>query len=229
MSDLQQLKHQKTQLEKDIESLQEMYNQEVDEQKEFEWQASIDAKKIELDHMNQRIYKTQSEIQSRFLNNMFRKRSIDAKESSVYNDAKKDAESIAFAIIAIPTEEIASYFSTPKLIITPDIINSGKVHPRKFIHRWYIEVDGDKNIIPLSPGIQIPQRQCKSTRKYIDVQFKLDRVLMNPNFQNACRNYYKQYGIEIKISKDTNYHKRKRLWICLRVTKGTIYFPSHQN
>ncbi len=221
---IKQLQEQKNALEKEIESLQNLYNQEVDEEKEQLWKMNIDAKKIELDHINQRIYKTQSEIRSQFMNNMFRKRSIDAKESAIYNQAKKDAEATAFAIIAIPTEEIADFFSTPKLIITPDIINSGRVRPKKFIHRWYIEVSKEKNIIPLSPGITIPKKKING--KYVDQRFFLDRILMNHKFQKTCQNYYNQYGIEIKISKDTNYHNKKRIWICLRVVNGMIYFSN---
>jgi hypothetical protein len=212
---MDQLKSSCKSLEIDLQHLREQYNQETDEEKEIQWSQMIEAKEKQLEHIKNDLFKQQQEIKNQFMNNIFRKRSLNMDE---FNIAKKDAEDTAFKIITASPNDIAQFFSTR----TKNIVAEGIVRPNKFIHSWFYPIK-TQNIIPLSPGISPPQTRQKDGT-YRETEFKMDRILIDKQFIQRCKEYYDSFGIDLTISKDKEYNRRKRFWITLKIKNGYLNF-----
>lgn len=218
-SGLEILREKEKSLKNDIDSLTKFYNNEEDEEQEKILLGQLNTKKGELKQVENRIYKIKETIKNDFMANIFKTRIIDGNESEIYNIARQDAEDTVYNLITANPEEIAHFFSTRY----QTIVANGNVRPKKFIHRWFIPVNKDRNIIPLSPNIETPQRRSRDG-KFRDTEFKLDRILCNHLFIKKCQNYYSQFGIELTITKDKEFYKKKRIWIQLKIKDGILYF-----
>jgi hypothetical protein len=142
-----------------------------------------------------------------------------------FHFAKKDAENRVFSIVALPVEEIAQCFSTSSFFIDPW---QGPVRPPKFVYSWYHDLRiKENNLIPLSPGIEIPKKRDPKTGQVKNIDFLVSFFYSDSNFLEMCQNYYKSFGISISIKKDKKYNKK--WWIKLKVDnpENKILFPSY--
>lgn len=220
--DLQQLRKQKETLTSEIIQLKEHSLQATSEEEEKSWESAIESKEIHLNNITTEIVRLQGELKQQFLNDIFHKRSHNTQENEKLKIAKEDAEQTAFNIIILSPEEIANFFSTRYHKIEYE--KGTRVFPKKFSYVWFYPVNQRKlNVIPLSPGIEIPQRKVNSG-EYKDILFTMEKFFKDRKFVTKCKEYYKQFNINLDISRDKNY-KKKKYWIHLNLNNnGFIQF-----
>lgn len=136
-----------------------------------------------------------------------------------FNVAKADAESRVFHIVALPADEIAYCFSTSNLQIVPAW---GNVRPYKLVYMWNHDLrKRENNIIPLSPGIEVPTKKDPVTGEVKDIHFMISFFYSDPKFIEKCTEYYKAFGITFSLTKDKKINNK--FYIKLVVEKELIF------
>lgn len=214
---LKELRDQKLSLEKEIISLRENSLHDMNESED--WIPLIQSKELMISNIKKEICKLQSTLKQEFLKDIHHRRSKNAQEVDVFKIALKDAEETAYNIVTLNPEDIAHFFSTKYQIIEP----KGSVRPtNKFYYQWFFPLD-HRNIIPLSPGIEIPQRVDRNGMVK-DVIFTMERFFKNKKFVQKCKDYYNIFNLNLDIFRDKNY-KLRRYWIKIYLKNdGVIYF-----
>ena len=143
-------------------------------------------------------------------------------QNKVYNIARRDAEKTIMGIFIMDNEEIASMFSTDTFFINHE---RGPVKPPKMVVSWPHIIRGrENNIIPLSPGIQIPKRFDTVKKQTVDHIFTLSSFFKNPKFISRVNEHYSPLGLDLNVKQDKKY--KNKWWITLRVISidGKINF-----
>ncbi len=216
----EQLESQKRLLIQELKIIEDSHLNETDDEMELLLEEQIRSKEIEIDKLSKQIHGIQSEIKRRFMNNAFNIRKKNSPISNTYKIACKDAEDTVFDMVAVPSETIAFFFSTGDNII--DCTQFGDVLPSKLSYSWFLNLfKRENNVIPLSPGIETPQKQL-SNGNFVNVTFFVEYFLNNKTFIKRCRDYYKNYFIDFIIKKDKK--KKKHYTIILNVSPSGIRF-----
>lgn len=144
-------------------------------------------------------------------------------KNKTYNIARKDAENTIMGIFILDNDEIASMFSTDTFFINHE---KGPVKPQKMLVSWPHIIRGrENNIIPLSPGIQIPKRFDTVKKQTVDHIFTLSSFFKNPKFISKVNEHYSPLGLDLNVKQDKKY--KNKWWISLRVISidNKIQFP----
>lgn len=218
--ELKQYRNTKDELEREIKDLNTKLLNEIDKENEITWEYTLEAKNLELNKINDKIYEYQKKIKDRFLNNILKKQSKSIiQDSDVFKKAKEDAEYTAFIIVAKQPEDIATFFSTKDCNIR---VSDKVVYPNRFTYYWDISVRyRSENVIPLSPGIEIPQKRMRDGN-YKDIFFTLTWFFTNNEFINKCKTYYNQFNLNMEITKHKNFTYKKSFWIQLSLKKDGL-------
>lgn len=188
-----------------------------------------------LERLKNRIEKyklVEAEKRMESINNFMKKaqkrRTNNNKESKIiFDKARKDAEDRVFSVLAMDKGDIADCFSTPDLYIDP---TRGSVRPRKFIYSWFQDLrKRENNVIPLSPGIEVPKKIDKEKGIIKNIDFQISFFLQNEQFIERCKKYYRCFGLEFIVQKDNKI--RNKWWIKLRVDnpEKKIFFLSEED
>lgn len=200
-----ELEKTKNSIKEELKQLKDKHLLETDPEIEILMEDQIQSKELELDKITKQLHSIQSEIKNRFMNNAFNVRKKNSSISNVYKIARKDAEDTVFDMVAVPPETIAFFFSVPGHTI--DCTHIGDVLPSKLSYSWYLNLSKrENNVIPLSPGIETPERQLPDGN-FRNVTFYVDYFLDNKAFLKRCEEYYKKYFLKFIVKKDK---KRKR-------------------
>lgn len=150
-----------------------------------------------------------------------RKQSMLDDTTKVFNIAKRDASDRVMEIIILEDDEIASMFSTSCHKIE---YGKGPQFPTNSFVTWPHIIKGyQNNIIPLSPGIEIPKKFDQTTKTYKDYNFTLSSFFRNPKFIQLVNKHYNKLGLSMGITQDKKF---KNKWhIRLNLLGDSIKFP----
>lgn len=213
-------------LNKEIQSLRQQIVDTDDTESEKGFQDMLCSKELELKKVMVKLYQLKDEFKKKRLKNIQnnrRKNTVFSQKKDIMTKARKDAYDTAFKAVAVEPEEIALLFSTDQNII--EYVPGRLVRPTKFAYKWFHDVSTrDKNIIPLSPGICIPQKYSEKHKKVIPIHFYFSYFFNDDEFIKQCSEYYHSYGIDFTLKKDIC-PKKQRYWIELKLKQeGYIYF-----
>ena len=213
-------------LQKNIASVENTILNDDDDCEESSWRLMKKAYEEQLEQKKKELVTIENEKINNFIKKATNNRRRSNKDNrKTFHFAKKDAESRVFSIIALPVEEIAQCFSTSSFFIDPW---QGPVRPPKFVYSWYHDLrKRENNLIPLSPGIEVPKKRDVKTGQVRDIQFLISFFYSDPKFLEMCQSYYKPFGITITIKKDKKYNRK--WWIKLKVDnpENKILFPQY--
>ena len=216
--DIEKLLDEKEKIKKDLSTLKDKLIEEENEDMELIWKDQIDSKEIILGEIMDKIFKIQESKKNKFLNNISNKRNKNSLNTNLFKIAKKDAENILFSAIAAPPTDICNLFSTNDNIIK--YIQGANVRSNKICYKWYHDVTKrDDNIIPPSPGIEIP-RKTMSDGRTRPIYFLAERFYRDEQFIKRCTDYYKQFNINFSIKTDKG--NKKKFWIYLNLNPDCL-------
>lgn len=181
---------------------------------------SLKAKEKILEGIQNEIDRNKTTIRQEKLTQMKKIRG-QHRDKRKYEIAELDAKEFVFYALCSTGPEIANYFSNSNRII--EYKEGTTVFPDKLSHKWYHDVSRtSNNIIPLSPGIEVPQRMVKNELR--DVQFFFSNLYKDKKLIEDCKNYYKnRFSLDFTIEEDKG--KYKKFWMQIKVgDQGVITF-----
>ena len=215
-------------LQKNIDSVENTILNDDDDCEESSWRLMKKGYEEQLEQKKEELIMIEKEKIDTFLKKASNNRRRSDKDNrKTFHFAKKDAENRVFSIVALPVEEIAQCFSTSSFFIDPW---KGPVRPPKFVYSWYHDLRRkDNNLIPLSPGIEVPKKRDTKTGLVRDIQFLISFFYSDPKFLEMCQDYYKPFGITITIKQDKKFNRK--WWIKLKIDnpENKILFPQYNH
>jgi len=151
-------------LQQNIISVENTILKDDDDCEESSWRMMKKAYEEQLEQKKKELLQYEEELINDFMKKATNNRRRSNKDNrKTFHFAKKDAENRVFSIVALPVEEIAQCFSTSSFFIDPW---QGPVRPPKFVYSWYHDLRmREHNLIPLSPGIEVPKKETQKLDK----------------------------------------------------------------
>lgn len=220
---LAKMRRRKEELSNDIKSLEDKLLDDDNTENEKSWESMIEGLKKELEKVDEDIKIEEQKRVDDFMKNTIKiRRQINKDDRKVFQIAKKDAEDRIYEFITFPPQLIAECFSTHEITLEHD---KGDVVPPKLVFSWFHDLrKKSDNVIPLSPGLQVPRKKDLKTGEMKDIQFLISLFYRDKKFINRCKKYYDKFGLDISINEDKK--AKGKWWIRLKVlnNEGKIKF-----
>lgn len=195
----------------EIKNLDEEILNEDDEPAKLE--AIMDILKKYRDHLIIMESQLRQESINEFMNKATKQRTQAIRNDSnkIFNIARSDAEQRAASIFLLDQDEIRNMFQMSK----------------KFVSWSHIIRNRDEDIIPLTPGVAIPERFNQKTKQMEDYVFRLSSLFRNPNprFMKIINDHYHPMGLDLTITQDAKY--KNKWWIRLQCHNSEIIFGAN--
>lgn len=220
MEEITRCQDLRDELQKELQTIKQQIIDTDDPELEQTYKDILESKEVEHRKLMVHLYQLKDEFKKKKLQNITKNRRKNALSANkeMMSIAHNDACKTAYNCIVIDPEEIALLFNVE--------YNQGQcVRPSKFVYKWFHDVSTrENNIIPLSPGVAIPQKYCEKRKKVIPVCFYFSYFFNDQEFLQKCTEYYHSFGIDFSLKKD-NSPKKNRYWIELKLKdSGMIFF-----
>ncbi len=220
---LEEMKKGLIKLNKEIATVEDTILNDDDDHEESPWRLmkkGLEDQAIELD---EKIRKESLKLVDNFVQRASSNRIRSNKDTrKVFGLAKRDAEDRVFSIVVMSDNDIAQCFSTNSFFIDP---TKGPVRPPKFNYSWYHDLKRrENNLIPLSPGIEVPKKRDPKSGEVKDINFMVSFFYSDKRFLERCKEYYRSYGLSLDISKDKKIRHKWWIKLCVDNEEGKILF-----
>lgn len=220
---IEEMKKNLVKLNKEIATVEDTILNDDDDHDESPWRLMKKGLEDQIIAINEKIRKESLKMVDNFVNRASNNRIRSNKDTrQAFGLAKRDAEERVFSIVTMSANDIAQCFSTNNFFIDP---TKGSVRPPRFNYSWYHDLRRrENNVIPLSPGIEVPKKRDPKSGEVKDINFMVSFFYSDAKFLERCKDYYRSYGLSLDLSKDKKV--RHKWWIKLSVDneEGKIIF-----